>query len=163
MNFIKKVYRKLCDTTYRITRMIKIILQSFVYKNKVYLFGIPIHGNLGDQAILLAEEKFLQNNLEDIKIIEVESGIVLRFKKILKKLVGQDVILVHGGGFLGTLWIREEKMFRTILNVFHDNTIIVLPQTAYFSEDEEGKRILEESIELYQEKFIYLLQRGIFI
>ena len=67
MNFIKKVYRKLCDTTYRITRMIKIILQSFVYKNKVYLFGIPIHGNLGDQAILLAEEKFLQNNLEDIK------------------------------------------------------------------------------------------------
>ena len=100
------------------------------------------------------------NNLEDIKIIEVESGIVLRFKKILKKLVGQDVILVHGGGFLGTLWIREEKMFRTILNVFHDNTIIVLPQTAYFSEDEEGKRILEESIKLYQEhKNLYICCR----
>ena len=36
MNFIKKVYRKLCDTTYRITRMIKIISSNIASRRKVF-------------------------------------------------------------------------------------------------------------------------------
>lgn len=116
----------------------------------MFLFGIPIHGNLGDQAILLGEEKFLSDNFKGTKIIEVESSIVKKFNKLLKMLVKDSVILINGGGFLGSLWINEEEMFRTTLKTFSNNTIIVFPQTIFFSKDEEGQRILEESKKIYQ-------------
>ena len=156
MKLIKKIYIKLI----KILMLIKIIILSMVYKNKVYIFGTPIHGNLGDQAILLGEIKFLKDNFKNIKIIEVESSLVTKCNKMLKKLIGKSLILVHGGGFLGTLWLHEEKMFRIVLRTFTNNTIIVFPQTIYFSNDMEGKKILEESQSIYQtHKHLYICCR----
>lgn len=156
VKLIKKIYIKLI----KILMLIKIIILSMVYKNKVYIFGTPIHGNLGDQAILLGEIKFLKDNFKNIKIIEVESSLVTKCNKMLKKLIGKSLILVHGGGFLGTLWLHEEKMFRIVLRTFTNNTIIVFPQTIYFSNDMEGKKILEESQSIYQtHKHLYICCR----
>ena len=56
MQLIQKIYKRLI----KILMLIKIIILSMICKNKVYIFGTPIHGNLGDQAILLGEEKFLK-------------------------------------------------------------------------------------------------------
>ncbi len=160
IKLIKRVIRKIIDVFSKFLMVIRIIFCSLFYKNKLFLFGIPTHGNLGDQAILLGEEKFLKDNFKEHKIIEVESSIVRRFNKILKKLANDSLILVHGGGFLGSLWIKEEEMFRTLLKTFKDNNIIVFPQTAYFSNDEEGQRVLKESKEIYQShKNLYICCR----
>lgn len=150
MKFIKKIWKKICYISYCFIATIKIVFASKFSKNKIYLVGIPIHGNLGDQAILLAEEKFLKENFKKEKIIEIESNLVIKLQKILPRLVKDSTILVHGGGFLGTLWINEEEMARTVLKIFSNNTIIVLPQTSYFSDDLEGKKVLEESKRIYQ-------------
>ena len=129
--------------------LIKIIIQSLIFKNKIYIFGTPMHGNLGDQAIVLAEEKFLKDNFKKYKAIKIESSIVKSRKQIIKKIIGNSLIMVHGGGFLGSLWMNEEQMFRTTIENFPNNKIIVFPQTIYFSNDKEGKKILEESKKIY--------------
>ena len=157
---IRKIINKCIDIFNKFFILLRIIICSLVYKNRAYLFGIPTHGNLGDQAILLGEEKFLTDNLRKTKIIEVESSITKKFNKLLKKLVKDSVILIHGGGFLGSLWLNEEEMFRTTLKTFPNNTIIVFPQTIFFSKDEEGQHILQESKKIYQaHKNLYICCR----
>lgn len=157
---IRKLINKCIDIFNKFFILIRIIICSLFYKNRVYLFGIPTHGNLGDQAILLGEEKFLSDNFQGTKIIEVESSIAKKFNKLLKKLVKDSLILIHGGGFLGSLWFNEEEMFRTTLNTFPNNTIIVFPQTIFFSKDEEGQHILQESKKFYQaHKNLYICCR----
>ena len=47
-----------------------------VKMRKVILFGVPTHGNIGDAAIVIAEEKFIRDNLnkyEYIKILDDET------------------------------------------------------------------------------------------
>lgn len=134
----------------KVLDLLSIILKSFIYKEKVYIFGTPIHGNLGDQAIIYAERVFLNEKFKDKKIIEVESTIAKKGMFILKKVIkSSDLLFISGGGFLGSLWLNEEEMFREVVNNFKDNKIIVFPQTIYFSEDDEGKKILSESKKCY--------------
>lgn len=161
MNFLKKVCRKLInaltDVLISFSLFIKIIIKSIIYKNKIYIFGIPIHGNLGDQAILYAEEKFLKDNYSQYKIIEVPSKFNSRF---LKKIVRNDLIIYTGGGFLGSLWPNEEYLFRSTLKMFSENKIIVFPHTFFFEENQIGEEILNESIEIYSKhKNLHLICR----
>ncbi len=152
MTILKKIMIKIINyiTSFAISMslFIKIIIKSFIFKKKIYIFGVPIHGNLGDQAILYAEELFLKDNFNNYKIIEVPSKFNSNF---LKRIVKKSIILYTGGGFLGSLWLKEEEMFRTTLKMYPDNKIVVLPHTFYFSNDIEGKKVLEESIKIYTE------------
>lgn len=122
---------------------------SLTRKKKIYIFGVPQHGNIGDQAILVGELAMIKNELPEYKAINVSSKYVLKFPKLAKKIVKNDIILYTGGGFLGSLWINEEHMFRNVLKLFHENKIIAMPQTFYFSSNSEGKTILEESKIVY--------------
>lgn len=145
MNIIKKIYHKILD----MYMILKIIILSILYKEKIYIFGTPIHGNIGDQAIIIAEKQFIKDNFSKLKVIEVESGIVIKYTAILKKIIKNAIIFISGGGFLGSIWMNEEEMFRTTVKNFTNNKIIVFPQTIYFSDDEEGKKILKESKNIY--------------
>lgn len=149
MKIIKKMIKKIIKSIYDCIEIMKIFLKCKIYKKKIFLLGIPIHGNLGDQAIAYGEVCFLNENFSDYKLIEIESGTIARHSHFLKKMIGDSIILIHGGGFLGTLWPTEEEMFRKVLTDFNDNKIIVLPQTIFFDEDENGKKMLEESKQIY--------------
>ncbi len=163
MKLIKKIMSKIFYFIMLFFSICRIILYSLIYKKRIYLFGIPVHGNLGDQAILISELKFLDDNFKDYKIILVESNIVLKFNLLLKKLIGKSLILISGGGFLGSLWMEEEKMFRKTIQNFPNNTIIVLPQTIYFSNDDYGLKILNDSKKIYSShKNLYICCREIY-
>ena len=142
MILIKKCILKLKSIIFQLFGLIIVLVKSIFNKNKIYLFGTPIHGNIGDQAILIAEEEFLKNNFPNHKLICIESSIVSRFNRIIRRIVGNSTILIQGGGFLGSLWLNEEKMFRRTLEDYPNNTIIVFPQTIYFSNDADGKKQL---------------------
>lgn len=160
MKIIKKVFKRLKSICLKILKIIKVVISSLLYRNKMYLFGAPISGNIGDQAILLGEKNFLNDFFPNMKIIYVESNIVMKFYKILKKVVKKSIILVNGGGFLGTLWKNEEDMFRKTIETFPNNTIIVFPQTIYFSNGIENEKILQESKKIYQShKRLYICCR----
>lgn len=161
MGIVKKIYRKIREIFYSYFILIKTFVLSKINKKRMFLFGIPVHGNLGDQAILYAEKKFLKDKYPEYIIIEIESSVAVKFIDLFYKIIkSNDLILVHGGGFLGTIWMNEEEMFRTVITKFNKNKIIVFPQTIYFSKDDNGKKILEESKKIYySHKNLYICCR----
>ena len=147
--FLKKRIRLIKNFVEDFFITILILLKTLYKKDKIYILGVPNHGNLGDQAIMLAEEEFVKNNFKNKKTIGIYSRLILRFPNIYKYIIGKSTILYTGGGFLGSLWKNEEDRFRTIIQLFKKNKIIALPQTFYFSDDNRGEYELKKSINIY--------------
>jgi len=119
-------------------------------ENHIFLIGTPNHGNLGDQAIVYAEMKFLEDHFKEQKIIEITTSDLINHIKSLKKNVKKnDVFALHGGGNLGDEYFWEEEGRRQIISQFKDNKIIVFPQSIYFKDTQNGKKEFEIT------KFIY--------
>lgn len=112
------------------------------------LLDTPEHGNIGDQAIALAERQLLDEWFGPGSYFEVTANQIEGFEKTLAKLSPMNqVILVHGGGFLGALWPNEEYRFRRILEAFKGHRIVVLPQTVTFDRTtSEGEAFFQESV-----------------
>lgn len=150
MKIIKKIYGKIEFILYYYTSLIKIWILSKTQKKRMYLMGVPVHGNLGDQAIVISEREFLKDHFKEYKVIEVESSIVTKNIKFLKKVVGNSLLLIHGGGFIGTIWPKEDNMAKLIINNLTNNNIIMLPQTAFFDNDAAGKKLIEQNRKIYE-------------
>ena len=113
---------------------------------KVILIGVPRHNNLGDNAIAMAEEKFIKENLTDYKYYEVEEeNVDEQLKEIKQNINNEDIILYHGGGNIGDEYLYVEEERRNLIKAFPNNLIIILPQTIYFKDKKE----LEKSKEIY--------------
>lgn len=129
-------------------------LFSYIYKQRnsnIILLDTPIHSNLGDAAIALAEIEFLHQDLKIHSFIEVTAQDLEGMEKFYGFFTKKDkLILVHGGGFLGDIWPSEEKRFRKIVKYFSKNKIIVFPQTIYYNLSKESSRkFYEESKKIY--------------
>lgn len=129
--------------------------------NSVWILGTPVHGNLGDQAILNSEIKILLD-MGKKNIIYVESSFVRNNINFLKRIIGKKPLYIHGGGFLGSIWPNEEFMVRSILENFKNNEIILFPQTIYFEKLDqfffESKQVYEccqNAIFMCREKYSY--------
>lgn len=117
---------------------------------RAIIFGIPHHGNLGDNAIAMTEEKFLKENLKGYEIYNVpERNLDKCADKLKKYIQPEDVLFMHGGGNIGDTYERPEKGRRKVIQNFPNNKIIIFPQTAYYSDTELGKKELEISKEIY--------------
>ena len=115
-------------------------------KSLVLLLDTPTHGNLGDHAIVLAERQFVLSKCQEIEIVEFTYD---ECKYCLddiekKSFAEKDIILLPGGGFIGSLWPNEQENIIKILNKFKEYKIVIFPQTLYFSSDDEGKQLKEE-------------------
>ena len=96
----------------------------------VILMGTPLHGNLGDQAITLAETDFFTEG--GYRVVEIPSPMVARYLEKWKTLISGKRIYVHGGGFIGSLWPEEQKMLETVIENFKESEIVILAQTVYY-------------------------------
>lgn len=134
---IKKEFKWLC---FYINALVKIN----IINQSILLVGEPLHGNIGDAAIALAERKFLNDNF-DKKIFAIPANFIGNhthmFKYLIKK---QTPILFHGGGFIGTLWPNQLEDFKKTLKVFYSNKILLFPQTCFFSNDDIGSKVKRE-------------------
>ena len=114
-------------------------LASLVFSlpfRRVVLIGSPLHGNLGDHAIAIAERQFFRKN--KLPCAEISGALYRRIPRIIKKCVKpSDIICVTGGGFLGSLWKIEDDMVNDILSAFPKNKIVIFPQTVFFDENEK--------------------------
>lgn len=127
----------------------------------IIFISTPQHGNLGDQAIVLAQEKFFESlGLNDC-IVEVPASHYQRYCKEISGFVEElDIIVIDGGGNMGTLWIEVEYKMRDIVKRFQRNPIFVFPQTIYYSDDSFGREELENSKEIYNDhKKLYICAR----
>ncbi len=108
---------------------------------RVVLLDTPTHGNLGDQAISLAERDFLKRYIVDGTLYEFTHYECRDCMAVIRTaLHKEDTILVHGGGFIGSLWPNEHRVFIKILEELKDFNVVVMPQTIYFNPSDEDLR-----------------------
>mgnify|MGYP004700709437 CR=1 FL=1 len=130
--YLRKIKRKL---TFILTKNSFRLPKS--EKPKAFIFGIPDHANLGDQAIAIAENNFIKTHTKFIPVLIEFSQTNSAIKKVKKKISKNDVILLHGGGNLGDLYLREENLRRTVISTFSSNKVVVFPQSSFFKNDDE--------------------------
>lgn len=130
------------------------LYELFNLKNKkdsgIILLATPQHGNLGDQAIVSAERKILYKIYPDKKIYEVPNGYYLKYADAVKKHVNKnDIIIIDGGGNLGSLWGNEDDKISKIISDYKNNKIVIFPQTCFYEENSERRiqrnRVVYES------------------
>ena len=136
-------------------RMRTVKLRSRIKKAEYILCCVPEHGNLGDQAIALAENQFFKKiKCRFCEVLDSDVGYVLAHPELVKP--NQKIVLT-GGGFLGCLWPEYENDFRRIVKVFPGNKIIVFQQTVTFKMNTpEGYRFFEQSKEVYERAVLFL-------
>ena len=116
----------------------------------IYFISTPIHGNLGDQAIVYAQHCMMSECGFGKAVVEITRPAYGRLCGWLGKLVHKDdLIVIDGGGNLGTLWMEEEEKMRDIVQRFSQNPIFIFPQTAYYEQSHYGQKELKKSAEIY--------------
>lgn len=107
---------------------------------KFYMFGIPSYTNMGDQAVSLAERKYIENEFSEYQYIEVlEEDDDEAIPVVKKHLQSQDIIAFTGGGNMGNLYPTHEEARRKVFSTFTDNLTISFPQSIHFEDNEVGQ------------------------
>ncbi|QQO20335.1 polysaccharide pyruvyl transferase family protein [Bradyrhizobium diazoefficiens] len=102
------------------------------------LVDFPNHPNVGDSAIWLGEETYLQKKLG--RAPSYVCTYDTWAKEDFERAVPVGPILIHGGGNFGDLWPSHQEFRLRLLSEFPDRQIIQLPQTIHFSSKESLKR-----------------------
>jgi len=95
------------------------------------LVGFPDSSNVGDSAIWLAELAWLR-----------DIGVRVAYRcherdydpKILEESCKDGFILLHGGGNLGDLWPRIQRLRERVIADFPGRRIVQLPQSIHFAD-----------------------------
>ena len=124
-------------------RVYNILSDMILYKDKEKIFYLKSvdYENTGDNAIVYANIQLLKDIFPNKIILEYTLNDIARANNFIKKMITEeDIIFMPGGGNLGNLYLIEEVARRQIIKCYDKNQIIILPQTIYWTEDEEGKK-----------------------
>lgn len=150
-NIIKKVKSSIKKTLYKISYL--------KYKNKCkkngkkefIIFNTPLHGNIGDHAIIAAEQELLDTMGVEAFEVSTYGNSEYIFDFLKENISNSAIVSITGGGFIGSQWIEEEKLVNKVLENFKNNKIIIFPATFYFKDDEQGREELRISKALISE------------
>lgn len=117
----------------------------------VLIPGTPSHTNLGDSAIVIAQEAFLREcGFSSDQIKEVTFDEYARYGRVLRKSLTAPVLIAQlGGGNMGNQWIHEEYFHRQVTRDFFQTPMVIFPQTIYYTPDENGEQEQLASIPVY--------------
>lgn len=117
-------------------------------QKKYILFGTPKHGNIGDHAITLSIYQFFKDLGRSLfEVSSFDRKYILNY--IVNHISTEDIIMINGGGFMGSQWIEEEWMIRDVFLHFPNHKIVIFPQTIYYKEDTNGIEEMNTSLEIY--------------
>lgn len=104
------------------------------------LFNSPAYSNLGDHAIALAERELFQRLFPGTEFIEISCQQYIRENLLIQNVIqAEDILIISGGGYLGSLWLWLEDITKNIIQQYPDNKIIIFPQTMYFDHSGLGE------------------------
>lgn len=152
LNLKVLIFKLLTETTIILKALSNKIHNLFRKESVVFLVGTPTYGNLGDQAIAIAELKWLKHYLPQKKVFEFTHNDLLKDQKqliLLSSIKKQDIIFLQGGGNLNDLYLNCEKIRRKIVKKCKKNKIIMFQQSICFSDCAESKKIMEETKKIY--------------
>lgn len=133
---------------------LKLIPRLSQGRKRIFLLGTPHHGNLGDHLIAESELHFFKTYTQEYMVLDC----TMNFSKamlamIRKNIKADDIIVISGGGWLGTEWRHNEEFVRRVIVTFPENRIIILPQTAFYRGDEsyliQGAEVYRKHPDLY--------------
>lgn len=124
------------------------------------------YNNLGDQAIALSMELFLNDifGKENVNVFS-EKEVIHYIKSLKKQIRPGDIIALSGGGNMGDLYPRYEALRRILIKNFKNNRIVVFPQTVDYSCGKYGKREFDRGIAVYKshpDLFVCVRERNSF-
>lgn len=130
-------------------------------KRKAFIFEVSINGNMGDQAISIAQYNYIKKYLPGFQIIEIPANEVYTYYKHIQEILEMDDILfIQGGGNVGNLYLSAEKARTFIIKKFKNNRIVSFPQSVFFTENLIGDIELKRSIKIYERnKNLFLFAR----
>lgn len=113
---------------------------------RVALINFPNHANAGDSALWIGELAALRR--AGARVMYQASWASYRRDELARVLREGDVILLHGGGNFGDLYLHNQAVTRlNILRDFPHVRTLQLPQSIWFQEErnrEELRRACEE-------------------
>lgn len=146
-NLIPKVTRMKIKSYIKSENKFKDLVRK---ERKIIIALAADYGNLGDVAITFAQKKFLEDNFNDYKIIELYTpDIVSNIRCLKRKITSNDIITIVGGGNMGDAYQYYEDARKFLINEFKNNLIVIFPQTIDFSKTKKGKKYFKDSIKIY--------------
>lgn len=138
-NRLKLIKRLMKNILHKVTNPFKNILKEDC--SKIILVNLPDNFNIGDHAIKCAEIDLINSSGFGKKIVEFNHADVINYLKHCKKYINKnDIFILTGGGFVGDVWIEEQKAVEILLKTYKANKIIFFPQTIFFKEEKNYKK-----------------------
>lgn len=123
-------------------------LESLYQGKRAFFLMAPSYGNIGDQAIVEATLCFWKDYFPEYFILKIDYDETLQYIKEIKRVIKKDdIIVLQGGGNVGTLYYDAEIVRQNIIKSFPNFKIILMPQSFYF--DPKAQRELEKSAKIY--------------
>lgn len=111
----------------------------------VILIGTPVHTNLGDHLIALAEIDWLKKTTGK-DVVEIPREVYHLYRG---KLADTDAdIYITGGGWMGDLWPNEERDIQNMVNLFQNRKVTIFPQTVYY--ENKNNPLIERGNNIYK-------------
>lgn len=121
------------------------------YTKLVFIIATPCHSNLGDHAIVYAEWKLLKDIGLAERVIEISNIDYINSKKLIEQyILIDDILIIDGGGNMGTLWPMEDDKITEIIDTYSNNIIILFPQTCFYMSGLQAENRLKRNREIYQ-------------
>ncbi len=150
---IIKIIRKFLKKIKAAFKNVKIWINIIKIKDpKFYIIGAPKYGNLGDRALLIGEHLFIKDNFSNYIVVDLSFDNLSMWLFNLIKLIirKKDYVSIQAGGNIGTLYPSIHKLQEIVINMLHNNRVLIFPQTFYYSEDEIGKSVLKVTKKVYR-------------
>lgn len=113
----------------------------------IVLMLAPDYSNIGDAAIYVRTLNFFKAYSLPLKCVLVSKQCA-NIRAVKKIVSSEDVIILQGGGNLGSLYRTEELLRQNIIKSFSGNPIISLPQSIFF--EAKQKYFLKKSVSSYR-------------
>jgi pyruvyl transferase EpsI len=136
----KRLIVNILSLAYNICQIVRSTAKRKRNEPLSYLLLTPVTGNMGDQAIAQETMKILNGNT-----VELVGDSKINISLLRKIVRDDDVIVITGGGFLGSLYDVNEQFVLESLKSFNHNRIVIMPQTVYYE-----KEIPSETIQTYR-------------
>lgn len=115
------------------------------------LFCVPEHCNIGDHAIAYAERRMLLAQ-SDRPLLEFAGNMTMVLRCVKEFVTPDDVIFLHGGGNMGTLYQYEERYRCDLISLLPHNRIVLFPQTISYDDTSSSQRFLHHTQHVYGKK-----------
>lgn len=137
-------------------KWIKILWHPF--QKTAYLLATPTHNNVGDLAIVVAEERFLKKCGYE-KVVNIIMGDCWESPRCLARLLPRKALVcLQGGGNMGDIYL-DETLRRILIPLLSGHEILLFPVTFFYRSTAEGIAEKETSVPFYSRENITIAAR----